>query len=61
MSLYKNVQDLCEKNNISIAFLEIELEFPRGSLYKWDAHKPSIEKVKKVADYFGVQIEEIVK
>ena len=38
------------------AQLEEKLGFARSSIYKWDKHCPSVEKVSKVADYFGVDI-----
>lgn len=61
MSIYKNVQRLCKENNITISKLENELEFSRGSIYKWDSNTPSIAKVKKVAEFFGVLIEDLLK
>ena len=55
--MYSKVKELCRLNNISVNQLETELEFSRGSIYKWDVNIPIIEKVKTVADYFGVTID----
>ena len=55
--MYSKIKELCRLNNISVNQLETELEFSRGSIYKWDVNIPSIEKVKTVADYFGVTID----
>ena len=55
--MYSKIKELCRSNNISVNQLETELEFSRGSIYKWDVNIPSIEKVKTVADYFGVTID----
>lgn len=57
MSLYKNVKTICANRNISVRMLENSLGFPRSSICKWDTNTPSVDKVKKVADYFGVSIE----
>lgn len=58
--MYNKIKKLCKENNISILALESKLGFARGSIYKMDAHKPSAEKVKKIADFFGVSMEELV-
>ena len=59
--LYNNVKKKCDENKISISQLERELGFPRSSICKWDENVPGITKVKKVADYFGVPIEELLE
>lgn len=52
--MLENIQRLCEQRNVTIAQLERDLGFGRGSVYKWDKNSPSIDKVQKVAEYFGV-------
>ena len=60
MSLLDRIKTLREKNgNISINRLEKEAGLTRGSISKWDDHAPSYEKLKKVADYFGVSVLEL--
>lgn len=57
MSLLERIKELREKNgNISINKLEKEAGLTRGSMSKWNNHVPSSEKLKKVADYFGVSV-----
>lgn len=57
MTLLERIKLLREKNdNISINKLEKEAGLTRGSMAKWDAHEPSYDKLKKVADYFGVSV-----
>ena len=55
--MYSKVKELCEMNGISVSKLEIELGFSRGSICKWSVNTPSVDKVKSVADYFGVTID----
>lgn len=57
LPIYDNIKTACKEKGITISVLEEELEFTRGSIYKWSKHCPSVEKIKKVADYFGVSIE----
>lgn len=58
MSLLERIKQLRDTNGgISINRLEAETGLTRGSVAKWDAHTPSPDKLKKVADYFGVTVE----
>ena len=59
--MYSIIKELCKKYNISVSELESKLEFSRGSICKWDVNTPSITKVKAVADYFGISIDELMK
>ena len=40
--------------------MEEDLGFTRSSIYKWDRHQPSIGNLKKVADYFGITVDELI-
>ena len=57
--MYKRIKELAKSYGISINQLEIELEFSKGSLSKIDKNKPSLERIKKIADFFNVQVEYI--
>ncbi len=60
MSLLRRIEKLRESNgNISVNRLEKEAGLTRGSMAKWDDHAPSYDKLKKVADYFGVSVAEL--
>lgn len=59
--MYSKIKVLCKKHNISVSELESKLEFSRGSICKWDVNVPSISKVKAVADYFDVTVDELLK
>jgi len=54
------IQRLCRENGSSLSRLEKELGFSRGALFKWDTNTPGIDKVQKVANYFGVTIDSLV-
>ena len=55
--LYEKIKQLCKEKGVTITGTERELGFSRGSLCKIDKNKPSSEKLQKIADYFGVQLE----
>lgn len=59
--MYSKVKELCKKHGISVSELENKLKFSRGSICKWDVNIPSVSKVKTVADYFQVSIDELLK
>ncbi len=55
--IYEKIKQLCCKRHISIYRLEKDLEFSNCSICKWKKSKPTVDKLQKVADYFGVTIE----
>lgn len=61
MSLYENVKNLCNEHGVPVAVLEKNLGFARSSICKWNTNVPSIVKVKKVADYFHIAVDELMK
>lgn len=61
MSLVDKIKKLCEERNMSVPTLEKEFGFGYGSIYRWDTNTPSIDRVQKVADYFGVSIDSLVR
>lgn len=57
--LYERIKELCRNNGTNITALESALGFGRGSLSKIDKHKPSNEKLKKIADHFGITVDQL--
>lgn len=55
--IYVKVQELCTQKGISIYRLEKDLGFPNSSINKWKTSNPTVDKLKKVADYFEVPLE----
>lgn len=58
--LYENIKKQCCEKEISVNQLEKELGFARSSLSKWSKHSPSVSSLKKVADYLGITVDELV-
>lgn len=55
------IKKLCSLNNMSISDLERSLMFSSKTVYAWDKHRPSVDKAKAVADYFGVSVDYLLK
>ena len=58
--IYKNISNLCRTNGISIAKLERELGFGNATIRGWINSSPTVEKLKAVADYFGVTMDDLL-
>lgn len=58
--LFDNVLALCKERNISIARLEKESGLGNATVRGWEHGTPTIGTVKKVADYFGVTVDELL-
>lgn len=58
--LYQNVLALCLKKGINIYKLEQETGLGNATVRGWVSSSPRIETLKKVADYFGVTIDELL-
>jgi hypothetical protein len=56
----ENLKRISKEKKIPISKIERDIGFPRGSIFKWKNTEPSIQKVKKVADYLGVRIDKLL-
>lgn len=54
MLTYDTIKKLCKGKGVTVTGLEKELGFAKGSLCKVNTNKPSMEKVRKLAEYFNV-------
>lgn len=60
IGIYDRIKELCKQNNISVLKMETDLDFTSGTVSKWNKHKPSYDRICKVADYFNVSVEYIL-
>lgn len=56
MLTYETIKRLCKNKGVTVTGVEKELGFARGSLCKVNTNKPSMEKVQRLADYFGISV-----
>ena len=54
MNIVDKIRALCSERTITIAELERNLGLGAGTVSRWDARVPGIDKVQKVAEYFDV-------
>lgn len=55
-----NIRELSAKRKVSITELEKTLGLSNGTIGKWKDSSPKIENLRKVSEYFGVTIEELL-
>ena len=60
LNIFYIIKNLCDKNNITIFVLEKQIKVSRGVLYTWKKSSPSVEKVKKIAEYFNISMNYLV-
>ena len=58
--IYTNISNLCRDKGISIAKLERELGFGNSTVRGLSNSSPTVEKLKAVADYFGVTVDDLL-
>ncbi len=54
------IRALCKTKGITICALERELGIGNGVISSWDKSSPRLDNVRKVANYFGISIDELV-
>jgi len=59
--IFERIKELCRKNNISIYKLENEMGFSHTTISKWEKVSPRVNNLKKVADYFGVTVDFLIR
>lgn len=58
--MVERITDLCNEHEISITSLEQKIGIARGSIRAWGRVIPSVDKLKKVADFFGVTTDYLI-
>lgn len=59
MFIYEKISKLCKKENITIKELELKLGLSNGIIGKWKNSSPNVKYLLAIADYFGVDINEL--
>lgn len=56
----KNIKRLCDEHDISFWALERSTGIGNGVIAKWEGKSPRIDTLQKVADYFGVTVDDLL-
>lgn len=59
--MFERILELCNQHSITVAVLETKLGFGKCTISKWKVSSPSVVKLEKVADYFGVTVDYLLK
>lgn len=59
--LYDKIKQIADTKSLSIYRIERDLGFSNGSLNKWNSSTPSATSLKKVADYLGVDLNNLLE
>lgn len=59
--IYDNIKAIAKEQGISVAQIERHFDFARGAIAKWDEHKPSIERITRVADYLHTKVDDLIR
>lgn len=58
--LLENITRLCRENKVTIAKLERETGISNGTISRWGTSSPTVENVRKVAEFFGVTVDALI-
>lgn len=58
--IYKNILRLCKNRSISVAKLEKEIGLGNATIRTWRTSSPSVDRLKLVADFFNVTVDELI-
>lgn len=58
--MFEKISRLCADHGITISRLETELGLGNGTIGKWRTSTPTLQNIKRVADYFGVPIDSLI-
>lgn len=59
--MVRKILKLCKYKQISCRKLATTMGFGPNTIFGWDEHRPSVDKAKAVADYFGVTVDYLLK
>lgn len=59
--LFERISALCKERGISIAKLEQEVELGNATIRGWKNSSPRAVSLKKVADYLGCTLDELLR
>lgn len=54
------IRQMCKERHITIAELERVTGIGNGVIARWDNFNPRVDRIKLVADYFGVTVDELL-
>lgn len=59
--LLDNIRLLAKKAGVSMAEVETKAGLGKKTIWRWAKVSPSADKLKRVSDYFGVTVDELLR
>ena len=59
--IFKNIEAKCREKGISVSALEKSVGLGNATIKGWSESSPKVENLKKVADFFGCTVDELLK
>ncbi len=59
--LVDNIRRRCKAQGTTFAALEREIGIGNGTIARWAVMNPRLDLIKKVADYFGCTIDDLMR
>ena len=59
--IYEKVLKLCGDRKVSVSKLEKDCGLGNATVRGWRESDPRVSKVKAVADYFGVTVDDLIR
>ena len=56
-----NIKAMCREKKTTLAEVERQCGLGTRTIYRWDECTPSIDKVKRVADFLECSVDELLK
>lgn len=60
MTTYEKVMRLIKKKHPKMREFEREAHIGHATIPKWKTHSPNIKSLRKIADYFNVDVSELI-
>lgn len=60
MDLKERIQELCKKKKVSMNKVETDLGFGKGYISKLGKSTPNIAKIRQIAEYFQVSVNDLI-
>lgn len=58
--IYGKIKSMCRERGIRMYDFARDVGISKTTLGKWDTSEPGLWKLKKVADYFGISLDELI-
>lgn len=59
--IYENISRLCKERGTNIMKVEQACGLGNGTIGSWRSGNPRVDRIKLVADHFGVTIDELME